>query len=334
MKNISPIVAGLDIGTTKVCAIIARKNEFGKIEVLGIGKSDSLGVMRGVIANIDKTVEAISLAMAEAQRKAGVEIKEVYVGIAGQHIRCYQHRAYLMRDHNDDEIRQKDVERLVADMQRVALPPGDEIIHILPQEFTVDDEQGIKDPIGMSGVRLEADFRIITGQASAIRNIHRCVERAGLRVLDLVLEPIASAMAVLTPEELEAGIALVDIGGGTTDIAIFQEGLIRHTAVVPLGGHIVTEDIKEGYMVMRDQAEKLKVKFGGALFPKNEINAIVSIPGLRGREPKEISVKNLTNIIQARMEEILEHVYNEIRTSGYENKLIGGIVITDRKSVV
>lgn len=328
MKNISPIVAGLDIGTTKVCAIIARKNEFGKIEVLGIGKSDSLGVMRGVIANIDKTVEAISLAMAEAQRKAGVEIKEVYVGIAGQHIRCYQHQAYLMRDHNDDEIRQKDVERLVADMQRVALPPGDEIIHILPQEFTVDDEQGIKDPIGMSGVRLEADFRIITGQASAIRNIHRCVERAGLRVLDLVLEPIASAMAVLTPEELEAGIALVDIGGGTTDIAIFQEGLIRHTAVVPLGGHIVTEDIKEGYMVMRDQAEKLKVKFGGALFPKNEINAIVSIPGLRGREPKEISVKNLTNIIQARMEEILEHVYNEIRTSGYENKLIGGIVIT------
>lgn len=328
MKNISPIVAGLDIGTTKVCAIIARKNEFGKIEVLGIGKSDSLGVMRGVISNIDKTVEAISLAMAEAQRKAGVEIKEVYVGIAGQHIRCYQHRAYLMRDHNDDEIRQKDVERLVADMQRVALPPGDEIIHILPQEFTVDDEQGIKDPIGMSGVRLEADFRIITGQASAIRNIHRCVERAGLRVLDLVLEPIASAMAVLTPEELEAGIALVDIGGGTTDIAIFQEGLIRHTAVVPLGGHIVTEDIKEGCMVMRDQAEKLKVKFGGALFPKNEINAIVSIPGLRGREPKEISVKNLTNIIQARMEEILEHVYNEIRTSGYENKLIGGIVIT------
>lgn len=327
-KQYSPIVAGLDIGTTKVCAVIARKNEFGKVEILGVGKADSLGVMRGVITNIDKTVEAIVAAMNEAKRKADTEVHEVYVGVAGQHIRCYQHRAYLMRDHSDDEIRQKDIERLIADMQKVALPPGDQIVHILPQEFTVDDEQGIKDPIGMSGTRLEADFNIITGQVAAIRNIHRCVERAGLRVCDLVLEPIASAMAVLTNEEMEAGIALVDIGGGTTDLAIFQEGMIRHTAVIPLGGNIVTEDIKEGCMVMRDQAEKLKVKFGGAIFPKNEVNAIVSIPGLRGREPKEISLRNLSNIIQARMEEILEHVYSELSSSGYTQKLIGGIAVT------
>lgn len=323
-----PIVAAIDIGTTKICAIIAKKNEYGKIEILGVGKANSPGVTRGVISNIDKTVFAIEEAVREAERKSGISVKNVYAGIAGQHIKSMRHKGYLMRDHNSPEIAQRDVDRLVLDMQKMVLPPGDEIIHVLPQEFTIDGESGIKDPIGMSGVKLEADFHVITGQTTAIRNIHRCIAKAGLNLVGLTLEPLASAAAVLNSDELEAGIALVDIGGGTTDIAIFQEGIIRHTSVIPLGGHVITEDIKEGCMVMRDQAERLKVKFGIALTSEAQDNAIVSIPGLRGREPKEISLKNLAHIIQARMEEILECIYLEIRKSGYENKLIGGIVLT------
>ncbi|OWY24065.1 cell division protein FtsA [Sphingobacteriales bacterium UPWRP_1] len=327
-KETLPIVAALDIGTTKICAVVARKNQLGKLEILGMGQADSQGVMRGVISNIDKTVEAIKLAVAEASKKSGIKIHHVYVGVAGQHVKYLRHRGYLMRDHVHDEITQADVDKLISDMHRLALPPGERIIHVLPQEFIIDDEQGIKEPIGMSGVRLEADFHIITGQIAAMQNIHRCVEKAGLKAVELMLEPIASAAAVLNEEEKEAGVALVDIGGGTTDIVIFQEGIIRHTAVIPLGGNIITEDIKEGCMVMREQAEKLKVKFGKALAIEAQENAIVSIPGLRGRAPKEISVKNLAHIIQARMEEILEHVYFQIRLSGYENKLIGGIVVT------
>ncbi len=328
MNKSFPIVAAIDIGTTKICAIIAKKNEYGKIEILGVGKADSPGVMRGVISNIDKTVFAIEEAVREAERKSGVVVKHVYAGIAGQHIKSMRHKGYLMRDHNSPEIAQSDVERLVSDMQKMVLPPGDEIVHVLPQEFTIDGESGIKDPIGMSGIKLEADFHVITGQITAIRNIHRCIEKAGLNLVGLTLEPLASAAAVLNSDELEAGVALVDIGGGTTDIALFQEGIIRHTCVIPLGGHVITEDIKEGCMVMRDQAERLKVKFGIALASEAQENAIVSIPGLRGREPKEISLTNLAHIIQARMEEILECVYLEIRKSGYENKLIGGIVLT------
>ncbi len=328
MSNASPIVASVDIGTTKVCAIIARRNEHGKVEVLGVGRADSLGVMRGVISNIDKTVRAIQKAVHEAAKKAGVDIMNVYVGIAGQHVKGEQHKGYLMRSQDDDEISNADIQRLVGDMHKLALPPGDKIVHVLPQEFIVDNEVGIKDPVGMSGVRLEANFHIISGQISAIKNISRCVEKGGLKVAEMILEPIASAAAVLSKEELEAGVALVDIGGGTTDVAIFQEGIIRHTAVIPLGGNIVTEDIREGCMVMRDQAEKLKVKFGCAIATEAQDNAIVSIPGLRGRPAKEISLKNLAHIIQARMEEILEQVYYEIRRSGYENKLIAGIVIT------
>lgn len=328
MSKVSPIIAAIDIGTTKVCAILGRQNEAGRVEILGIGKADSLGVMRGVVSNIDKTVAAIYKAVEDATRRAGVNPHYVYVGIAGQHIKSLQHRGYLMRSQDDDEISNEDIKRLIADMSKLMLPPGDKAIHILPQEFIVDNEQGIKDPVGMSGVRLEADFHIITGQISAIRNIERCVEKAGLETVEIILEPIASASAVLNKDELEAGVALVDIGGGTTDIAIFQEGIIRHTAVIPLGGNIVTEDIKEGCLVMRDQAEKLKVKFGCALASEAQENAIVAIPGLRGRSPKEISLKNLAHIIQARMEEILEHVYYEIKRSGYENKLIGGIVLT------
>lgn len=322
------IITGLDIGTTKICAIVGKINEHGKIEVLGVGKADSFGVMRGVVANIDKTVEAIKKAVAEAEAKSEIKIQEVYVGIAGQHIKSHQHRDIITRDNVDIEINKEDINRLVENMQKLVLPPGDRIIHVLPQEFIVDHEQGIKDPIGMSGNRLEANFHIITGQIAAARNIFKCVEKAGLKVLDLILEPLASASSVLSEEEKEAGVALVDIGGGTTDIAIFQEGIIRHTSVIPLGGNIITEDIKEGCMIMRSQAELLKVRFGCALATETAENEIISISGLKGREPKEIKVENLAKIIQARMEEILELVYDEIRASGYAKKLIAGIVIT------
>ena len=324
----SEIVVGLDIGTTKIVAIVGRRNEFGKIEILGMGKSESLGVARGVVQNIDKTVEAIKTAVAEAENKSGVDIKVVNVGIAGQHIKSVQHRGIKTRTSVDEEISQNDIDALIDDMFRLVMQPGEEIIHVLPQEYIIDSEQGIKNPIGMSGIRLEANFHIITGQIAAARNIYKCVQKSGLEVAALTLEPLASADAVLSNEEKEAGVVLVDIGGGTTDVAIFQDGIIRHTAVIPFGGNVITEDIKEGCTIIRNQAEVLKIKFGSALASENQENEIVAIPGLRGRAPKEISVKNLSAIIQARMEEIIEHVYYEIKNSGFEKKLIAGIVIT------
>ncbi|MBI35352.1 MAG: cell division protein FtsA [Flavobacteriales bacterium] len=322
------IVVGLDIGTTKIVCMVGSKNEFGKIEILGMGKSESVGVSRGVVSNIDKTVESIKTAVAEAEAQSGVNIRVVNVGIAGQHIKSLQHRGEKIRHTGEDEIDQKDIDGLIDDMYKLVTLPGEEIIHVLPQEYIVDNEQGIKEPIGMAGTRLEANFHIITGQITAAKNIHKCVEKAGLQVAELILEPLASSEAVLSDEEKEAGIALVDIGGGTTDIAIFQDQIIRHTAVIPFGGNIVTEDIKEGCTIIKSQAELLKVKFGSALANENQENEIVSIPGLRGRSPKEISVKNLAHIIQARLEEIIENVYFEIKNSGFEKKLIGGIVIT------
>jgi cell division protein FtsA len=322
------LVVAVDIGTTKVCAIAGRKNEYGKLDILGVGKVDSVGVMRGVVTNIEKTVNAISEAVQAAERAAKAKFTRIHVGIAGQHIKSLQHRGILTRDNDHTEIGTKDIQRLVSDMFKLVLPPGDKILHVIPQEYTVDNEQGIADPIGMSGVRLEANFHIITGQISASNNIHRCVERAGLQVESMTLEPIASAFAVLSEEEKEAGIALVDIGGGTTDITIFYEGIIRHTAVIPFGGNVITSDIKEGCTVMQHQAEQLKVKFGAALSEEVFDNRIITIPGIKGRDYKEISEKNLSRIIQARMEEIFDYVVWEIRRSGFERKLIGGIVLT------
>ncbi|MBI2271354.1 MAG: cell division protein FtsA [Bacteroidetes bacterium] len=324
----SEIVVGLDIGTTKIAAIVGRKNEFGKIEILGMGRADSVGVARGVVLNIDQTVQSIKTAVAEAESKSGVNIKVVNVGIAGQHIKSHQHRGIKTRANADTEISQKDVDALIDDMYKLVMLPGEEIIHVLPQEYIIDSEQGIKNPIGMAGIRLEANFHIITGQIAAIKNIYKCVEKADLEVADLTLEPLASADAVLSDEEKEAGVVLVDIGGGTTDLAIFQDGIIRHTAVIPFGGNVITEDVKEGCSIIKNQAELLKIKFGSALASENQENEIVSIPGLRGRPHKEISVKNLSHIIQARMDEIIEHVYYEIKNSGFEKKLIAGIVIT------
>ncbi|HMR44751.1 MAG TPA: cell division protein FtsA [Saprospiraceae bacterium] len=239
-------VVALDIGTTKICAVMGRKNEHGKIEVLGVGKVESEGVLRGVVSNIEKTVNAIKEATDKAKRHSGSDFDFVHVGVAGQHIKTLQHRGILTRDNDLTEISQADIDRLINDMHKLVLPPGDKIIHVIPQEFTIDNEQGISDPIGMSGVRLEANFHIITGQITASNNITRCVERSGHKVANITLEPIASAKAVLSEEEKEAGVALVDIGGGTTDLSIFLDGIVRHTAVIPFGGNVITKDIKEG----------------------------------------------------------------------------------------
>lgn len=327
MEN-DKIVVGLDIGTTKICAIVGRKNEFGKLEVLGMGKAESDGVIRGIVTNIDKTVNAIEKAVREAEDQSGIDIRVVNVGIAGQHIKSSIHHGSITRSSNDDEITVEDINRLTNDMYRIVIPPGSEIIHVMPQDYTVDYEDGIKDPVGMSGVKLEADFHVITAQTNAINNINKCVRRAGLDIENLILEPLASSMAVLSDEEKEAGICLVDIGGGTTDIAIFHDNIIRHTAVIPFGGNIITSDIKQGCMVMQHQAETLKTKFGKAIAEEASPNEIVSIPGIRNRAPKEISVKNLAHVIEARMEEIIELAHAEIITSGFENRLAGGIVVT------
>jgi cell division protein FtsA len=328
MDHNQDIVAGLDIGTTKIACIVGRKNEQGKIEILGMGKSRSDGVSRGVVSNIQRTVESIMAAVKMAEDNAGVDIRQVNVGIAGQHIRSMQHRGMKMRESLEEEITQRDIDQLIEETNRLVMPPGEEIIHVLPQDYIVDTEQGIRDPIGMSGIRLEANFHIISGQVTAARNINKCVHRAGLEVTELVLEPLASADAVLSAEEKEAGVVLVDIGGGTTDIAIFFDNIIRHTAVIPFGGNVVTEDIRQGCGIMREQAEQLKTKFGSALASENKENEVVCIPGLRGRDPKEISLRTLAEIIQSRMEEILEHVYFEIKNSGMEKQLIAGIVLT------
>ena len=328
MEGTSEIVAGLDIGTTKIACIVGKKDENGKIEILGIGKSKSLGVSRGVVSNIEKTVQSIRDAVAEAEAKSGVEIRVVNVGIAGQHIKSHQHRGMITRDNFEDEITQADIDKLIDNMYKLVMLPGEEIIDVLPQDYIVDREQGIKDPVGMAGSHLEANFHIITGQVAAIRNIHKCVAKAGLEVDQLTLEPLASAASVLTEDEIEAGVALVDIGGGTTDIAIYQDGIISQTAVIPFGGNIITDDIKEGCTILQRHAELLKTKFGSAIPVKGQENEVVCIPGLKGREPKEISVKNLAGIINARMTEIIEHIYYEIKSTGNEKKLIAGIVVT------
>lgn len=328
MENNTKIAVGLDIGTTKITVIVGQKNEHGKIEILGMGKAPSTGVMRGIVANIDKTTQSINKALEEAITSSGMQVKNVNVGIAGQHIKSLQHRGQLVRENLETEINDADIDKLMQNMYKLVMVPGEEIIHVIPQEYIVDKQDNFPDPRGMVGVQLEANFHIITGQTAAISNVKKCVNNASLAMTGLTLEPLASATSVLDHQELEAGVALVDIGGGTTDVAIFKDGIIRHTAVIPFGGNIITQDIKDGCSILENQAELLKIKFGSALASQNKENEIVSIPGLRGRDPKEISLKNLANIIQARVEEIIELVHHEIKNSGYESKLITGIVLT------
>jgi len=321
-------MVGLDIGTTKISVMIGRKNQYGKLEILGTGRAVSNGVARGIVSNIDKTVESIREAVEEAKQKSGLEINDVFVGIAGQHIKSLQHRGEIVRDNIDIEIDKADIDKLKSNMFKLITIPGEEVIHVIPQEYTVDGEDGIQDPKGMAGVKLEANFHVITAQVGAVRNIMRCVEKAGLTPRELILEPFASAVATLDEDELREGVALVDIGGGTTDVAIFLDNIIRHTAVIPFGGNIITKDIKGGLEILEKQAELLKVKFGSAMYTEDQENVMVSIPGLRGRPPKEIAVKTLSEIIGARYKEIIDLVYHQIKISGYEHKLMTGIVLT------
>ncbi len=330
MNHEQPIIVGLDIGTTKIAAIAGRKNEYGKLEILGFGRANSNGVKHGQVLNIDETIKAIKMALDNCYASnPNLEISEVYVGIAGHHIKSLQTRGDIVRQSTDDEITQREIDQLVADQYRTYIPAGDQIIDVIPQEFTVDNFQNIPNPIGYGGVKVGANFHIITGDKNAIRNINRAVEKSGLSTKDLVLQPLASAAAVMGQEDLEAGVAIVDIGGGTTDLAVFYEGILKHTAVIPFGGENISNDIKTGLGVLKTQAEQMKVQFGSALSNEAKANAFITIPGLRGMPAKEISVKNLANIIQARMSEIMDFVIYHLKQVGLDNKMLnGGIVLT------
>lgn len=330
-KKEQPIIVGLDIGTTKVVAIAGRKNEFGKVEILGLGRADSAGVSHGVVMNIEQCIHSIEQAIERCLlSNPNLEIKEVYVGIAGQHIKSLQTRGDRVRPETEieTEIGRTDIELLIRDQRQTYISPGDQIIDIIPQDFTVDNTPCVVDPIGMSGKKIGANFHIITGDGNAIRNIKRCVDRSRLITRDLVLQPLASAAAVINDEDLEAGVAIVDIGGGTTDMAVFYDGILKHTVVIPYAGVNITNDIRNGLGVLKAQAEQMKVQFGTALADVANNNAYITIPGLRGLPPKEISVKNLSNIIQARMEEILEYVVYHLKQIGLEKRLHGGIILT------
>ena len=324
----NPVIVGLDIGTTKIACIVAQRDQHGKLSIKGVGKTPSFGVTRGEVSNIKLTTDAIKEAVTEAERKSGFKISSVYVGIAGQHISSKQSRDIFTLENPEDEISKEDLRQMLQNMHRIALEPGERIITVLPQEFSVDNSHNIINPVGMCGSRLEANFHIITGKVTAAQNIKRCVEKAGLKMAGLFLEPLASSSAVLHDDELEAGVVLVDIGGGTTDIAIFKNKIIRHTAVIPFAGNIITDDIMEGCKLLKPQAEKLKTSFGSALPTETHENEIISIPGIAGRDRKEISMRTLAHIINARMEEIFSQVYFEIKSSGFANTLNAGIVVT------
>ena len=330
MNSEQPIIVGLDIGTTKIAAIAGRKNEFGKLEILGFGRANSNGVQHGMVLNIDQTIKAIQTALENCYASnPTLPISEVYVGIAGHHIKSLQTRGDIVRQNTDEEIKQSEIDQLINDQYKTYIPAGDQIIDVIPQEFTVDNFQNIPDPIGYSGVKVGANFHIITGDINAIRNINRSVDKAGLKTKDLVLQPLASAAAVMCDHDLEAGVAIVDIGGGTTDLAVFYEGILKHTAVIPFGGENITNDIKTGLGVLKTQAEQMKVQFGSALSEEAKSNAFITIPGLRGMAPKEISVKNLAGIIQARMSEIMDFVSYHLKQVGLDNRMLnGGVILT------
>jgi cell division protein FtsA len=328
------IVVGVDIGTTKVCAVVAAADEHHRINVLGVGLAHSEGLNRGVVVNIDKTVAAVREAVGEAERAAGVEAKSVYVGIAGDHIQSFQSRGVITVTGRDGEITRRDVDRLLEDTQHVAMPADRQILHVIPQEYIVDGQDGVDDPVGMCGVRLEANVHIITGLVSAAKNVYRCIEKAGYSVADIVLEPLASSYSVLHPDEKEIGVALIDIGGGTTDIAVFEDRTIRHTAVVAVAGNKVTDDIRKGLGVLHDQAERLKQQFGVALVDLVDEDQEIRIPGIGGRAEKSIGQSTLAQIIQPRLEEIMEILGIEIKRSGYARHLSAGVVLTGGGSLI
>ncbi len=328
--NESPIIVGLDIGTTKIAAIAGRKNEFGKLEILGFGRANSNGVQHGQVLNIDQTIKAIQQALLNCyESNPDLEISEVYVGIAGHHIKSLQTRGDMVRQEPDNEIQGWEIDMLIENQRKTFIPAGDQIIDVIPQEFHVDNIQNIKDPVGYNGVKVGANFHIITGDRNAIRNINRAVERSELKTKDLVLQPLASASAVMSEVDMEAGVAILDIGGGTSDLAVFYDGILKHTAVIPFGGENITNDIRLGLGVLKQQAEAMKVQFGSALADEAKANAYITIPGLKGMPAKEISVKNLAQIIQARMSEILDFVSYHLKQVGLDSRALnGGIILT------
>jgi cell division protein FtsA len=331
MQNENPVIVGLDIGTTKIAAIAGRKNKFGKLEILGFGRADSSGVNHGMVLNIEECIRSINIALENCmESNPNLNIKEVYVGIAGHHIKSLQTRGDRVLANIEEEIRKEDIDSLIKDQYKTYIPTGDQIIDIIPQDFTIDTLTGLtlQNVIGMTGIKIGANFHIVTGDKSAIKNIYRCVTRSGLATKDLVLQPLASAAAVMCAEDFESGVAIVDIGGGTTDLAVFHEGMLKHTAVIPIAGVNITNDIRLGLGVLRSQAEQMKVQFGMALAEEAKPNAFITIPGLKGQQPKEISAKNLANIIQCRMEEILEYVMYHLKQLNLQDKLHGGIILT------
>jgi cell division protein FtsA len=328
------LIVGLDIGTTKIAVLISELEESGPPRIVGMGTSRSEGLKRGVVINLEKTVESITKALEDAEMMAGVKVNSVFAGIAGDHIRSINSRGVIALSGSGSEISLRDVERVINAARAVALPMDREIIHVLPQEYTVDDQSGIKDPIGMSGVRLEAEVHIVTGAVTSAQNIYRSVKKAGLEVCDLVLQPLASSYALLSPEEEELGVALIDLGGGTTDIAIFHDGSIRHTAVIGLGGNNVTNDIAIGLRTPVEQAEEIKKSYGCALSGLVDSDEMIKVPGVGGREPKEISRGVLAAIIEPRAEEIFSLVSREIKKTNYSDLLVAGVVLTGGGSLM
>ncbi len=339
--NKRPIVVGLDIGTTKVVAIAGRKNQYDKLEILGLGKSESEGVEHGVVLNIDQCIRSIERAVEDCLNSNPelqiTDIRDVFVGIAGQHIKSLQTSGDRVRSSSDDEdavITKEDIALLIKDQRKAILPAGDQIIEIIPQDFTVDNTPNVRQPIGMSGVKIRANFHVVTGDKNAIRNMKRCVERANLSVKEIILQPLASAAAVMTPEDMEAGVAIVDIGGGTTDMAVFHDNILHHTAVIPMAGNNITNDIRRLLGVLKIQAEAMKVKFGSALSSEANANAFVTIPGLKGLPPKEISLMMLAGVIQDKVENILEYVMVQLKQCKVADKLHGGIILTGGGSML
>lgn len=326
--NRNKVIVGLDMGTTKICAMVGQRNENGKINILGIGRTSSMGgITEGMVNNITKTVEAVKKAVVEAERSANVEIGSVYVGIAGKHIHSFTQPYSAFRQDPNAEITAEELEDIRKQMYRINTNPGNHILHVLPQDYEVDSNPS-DDPTGMTGSRIDINFHIITGQILAAENIKRCIQKCNINVEDIVVEPIASAKAVLTEEEMKAGVAVLDIGGGTSDLAIFHEGRIRHTAVIPIGGQRITKDISEAFMIMDNFSESVKIQFGDA-FPDNiQSNELIDVSEQNGRQQKFISVKNLSLVINARLIELFKKVDFEIRNSGYEKKLTAGIVVT------
>ncbi|MHB8482437.1 MAG: cell division protein FtsA [Nitrospiria bacterium] len=326
MSKSEKIVVGLDIGTTKTCAIVADIVDQHKVNIIGIGTHPSSGIRKGVIVNIESTVESIRKAVEEAELMAGVQINSVYAGIAGSHIKGFNSKGVIAVKEN--EVLQSDIKRVIGAAKAVAIPQDREILHILPKTFTVDDQDGIKDPLGMSGVRLEAEVHIITGAAASSQNIVKSIQRARLEVVDLILQPMASSEAVLFPEERELGVTLVDIGGGTTDIAIFKNGSIWHTAVIPIGGNHLTNDIAVGLRTPLAEAEKIKIKYGYALKKPDNREETIEVPGVGGRAPRILSRNFLSEIIESRSVEIFHLISQEIKKNGPNEMSASGVVIT------